>query len=90
MAARDEWVRVIHRQTPLLPPSSRVYFQDSYDHVLRIDDSLETYRGLLSSTLHAYPTRVSDRLGPVPRGFAVVVRLNVPAVVMRGRWWRVP
>ncbi len=88
MAARDEWVSVIHRQTPLLPPSSRVYFQDSYDHVLRIDDSLETYRGLLSRTLHAYRARASDRLGAVPEGLPAPARLPIPAVVMRGRWWR--
>ena len=78
------------RLTPLLRPVSRVYFQDSYDHVLRIDHSLETYRGLLSSTLHACPTQASDRLGAAPKGLAAPVRLHVPAVVMRGTWWRAP
>lgn len=47
----------------LLMPDVQIYFRDIYDHVLRINDSLDTYRELLSSTMDSYLTQVSNRLG---------------------------
>jgi len=49
-----------NRPTPLLAPDSQVYFRDVYDHNLRINESLETYRDLLGSTLDSYLTQVSN------------------------------
>jgi magnesium transporter len=75
-----------HRPTPLLAPETQVYFRDIYDHVLRINDALETYRELLSSTLDSYLTQVSNRLGSITKGLSVVGALSIPFVVVSGMW----
>jgi magnesium transporter len=75
-----------NRPTPLLPPESQLYFRDVYDHVLRINDSLDTFRELLSSTLDSYLTQVSNRLGTITKGLSVVATLSVPFVVISGMW----
>jgi magnesium transporter len=75
-----------NRPTPLLPPESQLYFRDVYDHVLRINDSLDTFRELLSSTLDSYLTQVSNRLGLITKGLSVVATLSVPFVVISGMW----
>ena len=75
-----------NRPTPLLPPESQLYFRDVYDHVLRINDSLDTFRELLSSTLDSYLTQVSNRLGSITKGLSVVATLSVPFVVVSGMW----
>jgi magnesium transporter len=57
-----------------------------YDHVLRINDGLETQRDLLGGTMEAYLTQVSNRLGMVTKGLSVIATLSVPFVVVSGMW----
>ena len=75
-----------NRPSPLLPAESQLYFRDVYDHVLRINDSLDTFRELLSSTLDSYLTQVSNRLGSITKGLSVIATLSVPFVVISGMW----
>jgi magnesium transporter len=75
-----------NRPSPLLSTDVQVYFRDIYDHVLRINDSLETYRELLSSVLDSYLSQVSNRLGRVTKGLSVVATLSIPFVVVSGMW----
>ena len=72
------------RPSSFLPSDTQLYFRDVYDHMLRITDSLDSYRDLLSSTLDAYLTQVSNRLGYVSKGLAVVGALSVPFVAIAG------
>lgn len=75
-----------NRPTPLLAPDSQVYFRDIYDHNLRINESLETYRDLLGSTLDSYLTQVSNRLGKITKGLSVIATVSIPFVVISGMW----
>lgn len=75
-----------NRPSSLLPPELQLYFRDIYDHMLRINDSIDTYRDLLSSTMESYLSQVSNRLNLVTKGLAVVATLSVPFVVVSGMW----
>ena len=75
-----------NRPSPLLTPETQLYFRDIYDHVLRINDALDTYRELMSSTLDSYLSQVSIRLGRITTGLSVVATLSVPFVVISGMW----
>lgn len=75
-----------NRPSPLLPADVQLYYRDIYDHMLRINDSLETYRDLLSSTMESYLSQVSNRLNVVTKGLSVVATLSVPFVVVSGMW----
>lgn len=75
-----------NRPSPLLPADAQLYFRDIYDHMLRINDSLDTYRDLLSSTMESYLSQVSNRLNVVTKGLSVVATLSVPFVVVSGMW----
>jgi magnesium transporter len=72
------------RPSPFLQQETQLYFRDVYDHMLRITDALDSYRDLLSSVLDSYLTQVSNRLGAVSKGLAVVGALSVPFVVVAG------
>ena len=41
------------------------YYQDAYDHMMRLVDSLDTYRDLLSGVLDAHLAVTSNRLNEV-------------------------
>lgn len=75
-----------NRPCALIAPDAQIYFRDVYDHVIRLNESLETYRDLLSSTLEAYLTQVSNRMGMVTKGLTIVATLSVPFVVVSGMW----
>ena len=87
LAPQREVLAVLtNRPNALLTPEMQVYFRDVYDHVLRINDNLDTYRDLLSSTLDSYLSQVSIRLGRITTGLSVVATLSVPFVVISGMW----
>jgi magnesium transporter len=74
------------RPCSLIAPEAQLYFRDVYDHVIRLNESLDTYRDLLSSTLDSYLTQVSNRMGMVTKGLTIVATLSVPFVVVSGMW----
>ena len=75
---REVFNILTNRPSQLLSPESQIYFRDIYDHVLRINDSIETYRDLLSSVLDSYLTQVSNRLGRITKGLSVIATLSIP------------
>jgi len=83
---RDALSVLTNRPSSLLTPDTQIYFRDIYDHVLRIYDSLENFRDLLSSTLDSYLTQVSNRLGMATKALGVVATLSLPFVVVSGMW----
>lgn len=74
------------RPSPHVSPEAQVYFRDVYDHVIRLNENLDTYRDLLSSTLDSYLTQISNRMNLVTKGLTVVATLSVPFVVVSGMW----
>ena len=59
---RDVLNVLIRRDLPIFEQHTLVYFQDVYDHVVRITDSIDTYRDLLSSALDSYLSMQSNHL----------------------------
>lgn len=82
---REVFSFLTNRPSALLTPESQVYFRDVYDHVRHTNDSLDTYRELLSSTLDSYLTQVSNRLGEITKGLSVVATISLPFVIS-GMW----
>jgi len=83
---RDALNVLTNRPSTLLAPETQIYFRDIHDHVLRIYDSLETYRDLLSSTMDSYLSQVSNRLGMATKALGIVATFTLPFVVVSGMW----
>jgi len=83
---RDVLNQLTNRPTDLLAPATQVYFRDVYDHVLRINDAIDTYRELLSSTLDSYLSQVSNRFAQSSKALAVVATVTLPFVIVSGMW----
>ena len=62
---RDVLNVLLRRQLPIFRPKDMVYFQDVYDHIVRVTDSIDTYRDLLSSALDSYLSLQSNNLSQV-------------------------
>jgi magnesium transporter len=64
---RDVFNAFTRREFPLLGDPSLIYFQDVYDHVIRITDTIDAFRDILSSVIDVHLTIVSNRLNQTVR-----------------------
>ncbi len=62
---RDVMNRLVRRDAPVFDPAVIVYYQDVYDHIMRVTDAVDTYRDVLSSALDANLSMTSYRLNQV-------------------------
>lgn len=51
---RDVFNTLLRREQPIFSRDTAIYFQDVYDHLIRIADSIDNLRDMLSSAMEAY------------------------------------
>lgn len=61
-----------------------VYCRDTYDSLFRITEMLDTFRDVLSSTLEAYLSVVSNRLNEVMKVLTIVTVIILPPTLIAG------
>ena len=62
---RDVLNHLLRRELPVFTTEDVAYLQDVYDHLVRVTDSVDTYRDLLSNALDSYLSVQSNRLNQV-------------------------
>ncbi len=83
---REVFGFLTNRPSALLSADVQVYFRDIYDHIIRLNESIDTYRDLVSSVMESFLTQVSNRLNIATKSLTVVATLSVPFVVVSGMW----
>lgn len=73
---RDVMNVLVRRDPPLFGRKEIIYFQDVYDHLLRITDTVDIYRDMLSSVLDANLSMISYTLN------VVVKRLTASSIIL--------
>jgi magnesium transporter len=70
--------------SPLLSPSTRLYFRDVCDHTVQVIDTVETYRDLLSGMLDLYLSSISNRTNEVMKFLTVIGTIFMPLTFLVG------
>ena len=79
---RDVANALLRRDLPLVDDTSAPYFQDLYDHTIRVLDQLDLQRDLLASALEANLSVTSNNLNAVMKRLtAFTVVLMVPTLI---------
>jgi magnesium transporter len=73
-----------NRPQACIDAASQVYFRDVYDHTIRIVESVEATRDLLTSVLDAYLSQSSNRLNKSMKSLSAVATISLPLVVIGG------
>jgi magnesium transporter len=60
------------------------YFRDVHDHLIRVFESTDSYRELMSGALDAYLSTVSNRMNEVMKRLAVVATVFLPISFITG------
>ena len=69
---------------PGMTAESERYVRDLYDHLIRISDMVDSYRDLLSGSLDAYMSMVSNRLNEVMRQLTIIATVFLPLSFLTG------
>jgi len=79
---RDALLILVRQEVPLFDRKVAIYFQDVYDHVVRVTDAIDVYQDLLTNALESYLSLVSNNLNQVMKVLtALTVIVAVPAVI---------
>ena len=81
---RDAVNVLLRRDPPILDSARIFYFQDIYDHLIRIADSIDTYRELATGTLDAFLSVQNNRLSEVVKKLTVISLIFLPVTAVTG------
>ena len=81
---RDILGVLANRGIPHVRPGTQLYFRDVHDHTLRIAETLDGYRDMLTSILESYLTQVSNRLNEVMKRLTIVATILLPLTFITG------
>jgi magnesium transporter len=60
------------------------YYRDLYDHLIRVSDLVDSYRDLLTGSMDAYLSTVSNRLNVVMKQLTVIATIFLPLSFITG------
>lgn len=81
---RDELNMLLRRDSGIIPNKLKPYFQDIYDHTLRLIESVDLERDILATLMDAHLSIVSNRLNEVMRAMTVLATLLMSAGLIAG------
>ena len=76
--------RMSHGQFQLISGPVLPFFRDIYDHLLRVTDLAESYRDLISGSLEAYLSVVSNRLNEIMKVLTIFSAIMLPLTFITG------
>jgi magnesium transporter len=71
-------------ETVLIKPSTDIYLRDLHDHAVRVIDTVETFRDLLSGMMDIYLSSVSNRMNEVMKVLTIITTIFVPVTFIVG------
>jgi magnesium transporter len=71
-------------ESELIKSSTDVYLRDLYDHTVRVIDTVETYRDLLSGMMDIYLSSVSNKMNEVMKVLTIISTIFIPVTFIAG------
>jgi magnesium transporter len=79
---------ILHRMSrgefSLIPQDMRPFYRDVYDHLVRVVDLADSYRDLISGSLEAYLSVVSNRLNEIMKVLTIFSAIMLPLTFIAG------
>lgn len=81
---RDVFNVMLRREQPIFAREIYVYFQDVFDHLIRVSDSIDTLREMLGSAMDAYLSVSSNRTNLVMKRLTSVATILMSVTLIAG------
>jgi len=80
----DIILRMSRGEFHLIPEEMRPFYRDIYDHIVRVTDLAESYRDLISGSLEAYLSVVSNRMNEIMKVLTIFSAIMLPLTFIAG------
>jgi magnesium transporter len=81
---REVFGRIARNEFEEISPGTTVFFRDLYDSTYRLTEMADSYRDLLSGTMEAYLSVVSQRLNEVMKVLTIFATIMLPLTFVAG------
>jgi magnesium transporter len=81
---RDVFNTMLRREQPIFARATHVYFQDVFDHIIRVADTIDTLRDMLSSTMDAYLSVSGNRMNMIMKRLTSVATVLMSVTLIAG------
>lgn len=81
---RDALGKIVKDESVFIEEENIKYFSDTYDHVIHLIDSLDTYRDLTSNLVDIYINTQNTRLNEVIRVLTIISTIFIPLTFIVG------
>lgn len=81
---RELVAAILRSDHMLLSEKVGIYFRDVYDHVLRINESVDSYRDMLAGLLDIYVSSISNKMNEVMKILTVFASIFIPLTFIAG------
>ena len=80
----DIFYRMSRGEVHLIPQAMLPFYRDIYDHLIRVTDLAENYRDLISGSLEAYLSVVSNRMNEIMKVLTIFSAIMLPLTFIAG------
>ncbi|HEX5732748.1 MAG TPA: magnesium/cobalt transporter CorA [Blastocatellia bacterium] len=81
---RDVFNTLLRREQPIFSRETHVYFQDVFDHLIRVADTIDTLRDMLSSTMDAYLSISGNRMNTIMKRLTSISTILMSVTLIAG------
>jgi len=75
---------VLRSDSPLIQDATQIYFRDINDHVLRITETMDSYREMATALLEIYISSVSNKTNEIMKVLTVFASIFIPLTFIAG------
>jgi magnesium transporter len=81
---REVLLRMSRGEFPLIDQQMLPFYRDVHDHIVRVTDLAESYRDLISGSLEAYLSVVSNRMNEIMKVLTIFSAIMLPLTFIAG------
>lgn len=81
---RELLAAMLRSESPLISDKTGIYLRDVLDHAVRIVESIESYRDILSSLLEIYVSSISNKMNEIMMVLTVFASIFIPLTFLTG------
>ncbi len=75
---------ILRSETTLILEKTHIYFRDLYDHSIRIMESVESYRDIVTGLLDIYISSISNKMNEVMKILTIFASIFIPLTFIAG------
>jgi len=97
---RDVCNALLHDESGIVSPQTKIFLRDAYDHTVQIMDLIESYRDVVTGLTEMYLSSVGMRTNEIMRVLTVLSAIFIPLTFVAGLygmnfdredgWWNMP